>query len=579
MPTPKDLCPVEPCFTLSQFIEDGMNLLDSNTTLLLLPGNHSLEGNITISSVQYFTIVAPSQSASIICSESAYYEFTDIFGDVYIKGINFIGCAGNKVNCVHLLIEDCSFYGQGSKGSAIEIVDSYASIQWTLFIGHSAVVGGDGVSGGGAIKVFHSNLDIAQCLFQNNAAELGGAIYSEFYSNFTIHNSSFVGNHVTSSRLNTKTYGGAVYLDTRSIFEVRYTIIFNNTADRGFGYGGAFGADGWSFIYFTYCNLRYNIAHKGGAVYAMHTSVTIINSLVENNRGGYSGGAVFAEQAYLDVEMSTLSENSAVSGGAIYMEQEATSIRLCTFTGNTAERDGGALHVSGVILSVHYGNLRRNSAQSGGSIYSSQSTVFVNGTNFSDSVAIHNHGGAISASETKLRLLRSHFTNNSALVDGGALYCNGCTIEVAANQFMSNNASYGGAASFGNVNFTVNGSLFGNNSALIGGALHIRSVELNMIYTELSNNNASVIGGGIFAESTAIPTLARCQFTGNTAGNSFGGAIYLGTSSNANLIKQVLVEELSTHGELPCPLLIVLSTITLLSQVELLVAMMKVSLL
>jgi hypothetical protein len=45
-PTPDTQCPGEPCHTLSQYVEQDFKKFDSNTTLVFLPGDHTLNHTI-----------------------------------------------------------------------------------------------------------------------------------------------------------------------------------------------------------------------------------------------------------------------------------------------------------------------------------------------------------------------------------------------------------------------------------------------------------------------------------------------------------------------------------------------------
>ena len=180
VPSPSDPCPVESCFTLSQF---EINLVDTNTTLFLLPGNHSLDLVFTVSLVDYFAMVALSQEASIVCNKDVNFQFTNVSKTVHIRGIHLIDCAANEVDRVEQFsIENCTFTGEGVKDLLWIFLLICLSIQRTPFIGNSTAncghVNGVGLAGG-AIKSTHSSLVIDLCIFQSNTAELGRAIYSE----------------------------------------------------------------------------------------------------------------------------------------------------------------------------------------------------------------------------------------------------------------------------------------------------------------------------------------------------------------------------------------------------------------
>ena len=468
VPSPSDPCPVESCFTLSQF---EINLVDTNTTLFLLPGNHSLDLVFTVSLVDYFAMVALSQEASIVCNKDANFQFTNVSKTVHIRGIHFIDCAANEVDGVEQFsIENCTFTGEGSRGSALDFFYSSASIQRTSFIGNSAASPGHVNSvglAGGAIKSNHSSLVIDLCLFQSNTAELGGAIFSELHSNITIRNSLFMNNHATTSQQQAISYGGAVYLGTQSYMEVNNSTFTNNQA----GYGGAFEAESGSILNITLCNLTHNFAYNGGAVHTrLATLVRVANSILNENHAINNGigGALNAEQATIHLESCTVSDNI-----------------------------GGAIRVDKVTMVVRDCKLHRNHRQ-----------------------AYEDPGGAICASDTKLSSIHNRFINNSVNLGGGALCCYNCTLEVIANVFEGNFAGYyGGALSLSKSFIVINGSYFSDNVAKDAGGVYVREARMNITYSEFVNNRGGIVyyGGGLYVYNS-VSNLMHCRFTGNTGG-------------------------------------------------------------
>ena len=56
--TPSTSCPSDPCLTLSEYTQQPLHYLTSNTTLLLLPGDHVLSTNFTVENVSGFEIMS-----------------------------------------------------------------------------------------------------------------------------------------------------------------------------------------------------------------------------------------------------------------------------------------------------------------------------------------------------------------------------------------------------------------------------------------------------------------------------------------------------------------------------------------
>ena len=194
------------CLTLSQFAKNSINLTRSNTTLLFIGENHThyLTKGILVSNVIEFSMTSTSK-AIINCHEGTNLTFFNI-SKVYIRNLTFIGCGGNTIDSVDLLqIDHSHFHGKNNTATSILIIESNANLTDTYFL--SNVYGSYRSDGeyfrlinfsdpsyraffalvGGALIITHSTLNIDNCLFERNAANIGGAIFSEFESNIYNH--------------------------------------------------------------------------------------------------------------------------------------------------------------------------------------------------------------------------------------------------------------------------------------------------------------------------------------------------------------------------------------------------------
>lgn len=138
--------------------------------------------------------------------------------------------------------------------------------------------------------------------------------------------------------------------------------------------------------------------------------------------------------------------------------------------------------------------------------------------------------GSISSSIT---ISDCTFSNNEVLINGGAIYNNGCdNLSITNSIFNNNNADgVGGAIYSDNCNsITIMHCNFDNNNAGTGGAIGSLQTELLSITDcSFSDNESDYNGGAIFLTSALnfsdITSFFNCSFDGNMAG-SFGGAIY-----------------------------------------------------
>ena len=125
--------------TLSQFAADTSGYLHSNTTLLLSPGNHSLNMRLSITNTNNFlrnSNFSNDLNTVIVCTDShARFSFT--IEDCSRLGLKFLGaCGGNKVESVtDFRLEDTCFECQADhRGTAIELVNSTITIKRSFFV-------------------------------------------------------------------------------------------------------------------------------------------------------------------------------------------------------------------------------------------------------------------------------------------------------------------------------------------------------------------------------------------------------------------------------------------------------------
>jgi len=221
--------------------------------------------------------------------------------------------------------------------------------------------------GGGALLSVHSSISVSNSTFESNYALNGGAIYA-LESNVSIEDCFFRENNVGSGN------GGALYGHDNSSFDITSSMFSRNRAQRGA---------------------------------ALHSE----------------------ETRWLNMVNSMVSENNCSRSGAFLLEHGSAIIRSCNFLRNFADREGGALAVSTVELSLWNSSFVDNEATMGGACYF-QSSCIVRGTNLLlDNNRAHtgDGGGIHLASRSRLRLIKTVFRRNNAVQNGGALSAIGGT--------------------------------------------------------------------------------------------------------------------------------------------------------
>ena len=95
-PSVHESCPENPCLTLQQFAKNT-SMMESNTTLIFLPGNHELDSNISLSiaSVDYLAMFSESLLAdheplqlTITCEPNSGFVFVNV-EHLWMKDITF----------------------------------------------------------------------------------------------------------------------------------------------------------------------------------------------------------------------------------------------------------------------------------------------------------------------------------------------------------------------------------------------------------------------------------------------------------------------------------------------------------
>jgi len=213
---------------------------------------------------------------------------------------------------------------------------------------------------GGAIYVtVNDNAVISACSFDQNYADLGGAI-TNWVSQMQLVDCSFVDNYAEWE-------GGAIkdYWEAES--SARDCMFVDNLCDSQ---GGAITADFYCDLLFCDCLFLGNSSPgEGGAIRLWDSTATVANSMFFANSAHWGGGVFHSSASARPVYTNCVFiANEASSGGAIYDEWtgESANVINCTFTANTAEGGGAISSACGVPTTVTNSILYGDSATVGG---------------------------------------------------------------------------------------------------------------------------------------------------------------------------------------------------------------------
>jgi predicted outer membrane repeat protein len=304
-------------------------------------------------------------------------------------------------------------------------------------------------------------------------------------------------------------------------------------------------------------------------------SPTFANVTFRDNRAEFGGamllsGASGGKSSPI-IQSATFVDNRCYEdGGAIYNNgddgESNPTIINSTFTGNTATStfgNGGAIYSDGESNGVSSPVIRNvvftgNVADSdGGAIYNNasfgrSSPTLVN-TTFAGNSTNGGDGGAVvvdagGAGVSVVRIAGSTFTQNES-GGGGAVWVRGIPV-IVNTTFAGNDAEFGGAL-FTDSEFAENGSgsianvVFSGNTASegSGGAIYVADESAPEITgSTFSNNVASANGGAIYNDENSNPTIANSILFGNTASGS-GSQMFNEGESTEPTLSYSLVED------------------------------------
>ena len=410
-------------------------------------------------------------------------------------------------------------------------------------------INGYSQSNGGAI-FSNGNLNLINCIFENNTANNGGAVYYNNEINSNIITSTFKGNNATES-------GGAICLNGSAKNNKFTSEFFNNNAKE---------AGGGIFFYGIAENntiesiFRNNKACYGAGIFFWNeTNKNMFKSDFINNTAKSCGGAIFFynktnyntfQGNYINNRANGLINKSNGNGGAInFKDTSKNSIFNCDFISNTVRLYGGAVNYRETPYNITFNcNFMGNNAKNGGGLHFFE--AFENITfncNFIDNNATSGGGIDInnekksnnSSSNKPISTIGSvancNFTNNHA-EKGGAIHLT-ANIRVENCNFTNNYAIHGGGVSGENVE--LKNCIFNANKAEFGASVDVS--DNGTIENSEFLNSPDCIYSMISAIGLGNLFVNNCRFLNSTS--KYAPAIYT-TTKNKVIIKNSFFKDL-----------------------------------
>ena len=529
-PSLDDPCPQNSsCLTLSQFAANS-SYIETDTSLLFLPGNHTLDRELLLAQVNNFSMTKDgvgNETIFVECSTRSGRFHISETASVSINGLHFIGCGSNNVSQVNWLTITSSTFQGVQEGNTVLVLNkvSAATIVSCSFLSnslHYPIIGSNNFPGD----------EILDYVYQRSTPS--GMLYVAF-SNVSIISSKFMHNRAD--------IGGALVADNSSLYLARSTYS-NNTAN----FGGVMVTSG-STIDMDNNTFINNVALIGGAMVTYNDTFTISSTIFNNNNADVEGGVMImlglGDSSFI-ISTSTFSNNTAGFGGVMYTFYDASfNISNSTFSNNTAYFAGGVMVTScDSSFTISNSTFTNNRADNIGGVMviSGDSSLISGDSFFSTSVFVNNKattsGGVFwcACSEGTLNIRNSNFSLNAVSNQGGGLiFIRQYSTHITNGTFDKNNGSL---YTF-NSNLNFSGHLTFENSmepviagngvtSQEGGA--ITSFQSTVIFTRESvahfSNNRASDGGALLATESTITIYGQTIIANNMA-NSSGGGISL----------------------------------------------------
>ena len=215
-------------------------------------------------------------------------------------------------------------------------------------------------------------------------------------------------------------------------------------------------------------------AEEGGAIYNIGGTVSISQTTVNNCDAKQGGGILNTSGGRMTIQDQSLIENNEAdseSGGGICNENSSLTIVDSMVEDNFANDDGGGIvNFAGGVLVLNDTLVDSNFGALGGGIYNFTNAALTveNGSVISNNDASDDGGGIFSYQGT-VDVSDSTITENYASY-GGGVYADSCTMTIENGSSINNNYATGGGLYVYGGTTTISGSeLFMNQSPDFGG--------------------------------------------------------------------------------------------------------------
>ncbi|MCM2371003.1 tail fiber protein [Aporhodopirellula aestuarii] len=422
--------------------------------------------------------------------------------------------------------------------------------------GNTAGINGGGLhaSGAGSVTIVDGGS------IQNNIAqEEGGGLWNGPGTMTIRNNTTITQNTANSANNGGNDQGGGGVFNIGGTLNIDNASITNNLATSNNGNGGGVMTVG-GIVTVNNAFVGSNLTGRdGGGLHASSTSdVTINGGTFQSNTAPQEGGGLWNGEGRLNINGTTITENTADSldnagndqgGGGIFNNGGTLDIADATITGNLATANngnGGGVMTVGGGVTISGGVIQGNrAARAGGGIENNNGSVSLSGVSV---------GGPTPTD------------GNTAGINGGGIHLSGSAVTTIFNGLVQNNIADqegGGIWNSADGTLTLSGvvvdanlarSTDATNTAQGGGGIFNDGGQLTIRQGVVISNNIALDpdgpasqddgGGGIFNNGGVVSIAdAGTEIRGNLAidGSGNGGGIL-------NLGGEILIENATVAG-------------------------------
>ena len=467
------------CLLLEDYIRNVSMWFNSNTVMVLMDGNHSLDTVIKVRNCQNFTITGNGNASHSIEGLPQPTAWINCIGSPD-SGIHFMNSSNIRVH--NLGLRSCG------------VIETFGRYNISAALSFRLV----------------ANVNITQFVTSHG---LGFGIYTQNIYGFNkVQDSAFL--HSIKNKCNQYTDSGNAKFSFEENSNVETSLVINSSF---FMYGGKHG---------------FYKAAGGLSIYINHTgvNVNIINITAHHNIGSNSGNVALlltTEGSKIVINHSRITDGRAFKGGGLrfwYKQNQYAARDSCSrkvshvltitntiFEGNLVKQTGGAMYVAyynNNTLDDYDCNLRK--------VVIRNCTFIKNGGNGAAmEIILHRLTDHYSMPMFRTSIEKSSFEDNflPTNVDGPVIDLISVDVSVRNCTFIRSNTT---VISLRNTYLNLYGSSnFENNTAEIGGAFKV--CEASLIFGHINTtvsfvNNSAKKGGAIYVQEVCRDTFPLCFF-------------------------------------------------------------------